>query len=580
MVLSAIKKLISRIKPGREFTVWFITTLAVIICFDIQWGTTMLVGGWTQLRMMWVSALLLAAICATPAAFTPRRWIPAVIISLLAIFLEANLMYSRTYFSIIPLDSYRLVGNLAGFGGSILSSLRWKDLLFPIFIITGYLLSKPSDNFSKSLYCWLILVISPVLILFLHFHFKGGFHNQMFNYLTNAVTMNTPTASYTPFAVLYYQYIDACRPIDHETIASTTQWLDLHNGETAKYAATLSTSDSIIPDVVLIMCESLESWPIELNIEGQKIMPFLSSIVSDTTQNYYNPYVLTQARGGRSIDGQLLYLAGRYPLTQGAFSANYPQVITDAIPNAYHEAGGNSQLISGDMPNVWHQSQVAIAMGFDSLLTRDTWARPEIDGDFQGGETILDHRLMERIRDARVISTKPDSSPRFSLIVTRTGHDPFELPEQYATLKLNESYPDWLSRNLQVNHYVDSALSIIVDDALKVPETVVVIVGDHEGLAAHRQEIAGDSRYDFVDNECHTPLIIINGNRQGRDSVEIGQVDIYSAIMDVAGLYHRYHWRGMGRSPFDPDYKGIKTVDYIPLYHTSEVLFRKPELLQ
>lgn len=52
-----------------------------------------------------------------------------IIVDLLLI---ANLMYFRTYFTIIPAGSYLLVGNLADFTDSVWESLRLSDIVFPL----------------------------------------------------------------------------------------------------------------------------------------------------------------------------------------------------------------------------------------------------------------------------------------------------------------------------------------------------------------------------------------------------------------------------------------------------------------
>lgn len=48
-----------------------------------------------------------------------------------------------------------------------------------------------------------------------------------------------------------------------------------------------------------------------------------------------------------------------------------------------------------------------------------------------------------------------------------------------------------------------------------------------------------------------------NAPYSGRDSTVIGQADIYSALLDIAGLYGTYSWRGMGTSPFSPTHPGF-----------------------
>lgn len=55
-----------------------------------------------------------------------------VIFFLLDGLLISNLMYFRTYFTAIPLDSYLLIDNLSDFTSSVFDSWRMVDLFFPL----------------------------------------------------------------------------------------------------------------------------------------------------------------------------------------------------------------------------------------------------------------------------------------------------------------------------------------------------------------------------------------------------------------------------------------------------------------
>lgn len=65
------------------------------------------------------------------------------------------------------------------------------------------------------------------------------------------------------------------------------------------------------------MAESLESWVLNLTVENQEITPYLNKLLKEPS-TLYAPHVLTQVNGGRSIDAQLLMLAGLLPLQTGA----------------------------------------------------------------------------------------------------------------------------------------------------------------------------------------------------------------------------------------------------------------------
>lgn len=74
---------------------------------------------------------------------------------------------------------------------------------------------------------------------------------------------------------------------------------------------------------IVILAESLESWVLEREVERQEITPYLNKLLQDST-TLYAPHVLTQVKGGRSIDAQLLLCAGMLPINSGTYSSQYP----------------------------------------------------------------------------------------------------------------------------------------------------------------------------------------------------------------------------------------------------------------
>lgn len=128
----------------------------------------------------------------------------------------ANLMYFRTYFTAIPLDSYLLASNLSDFSSSVIDSCRVVDLFFPLSTIAAGILwwrnfRKPEDKqvrkerkrYSIARYVLLILLVAliPAIRLWSQNGFKAAYERLQDAYLH---TCNVPM--YTIFGSLYYDY--------------------------------------------------------------------------------------------------------------------------------------------------------------------------------------------------------------------------------------------------------------------------------------------------------------------------------------------------------------------------------------
>ena len=113
------------------------------------------------------------------------------------------------------------------------------------------------------------------------------------------------------------------RALDEAGRARIDSWME----QKEKYRPHRALTDSIAvrDNLVIILCESLESWVIDRKVDGVEITPVLDSLIADTASTLYAPNVLTQVAAGRSIDCQLLVNAGMLPMQSSVYSMRYPQ---------------------------------------------------------------------------------------------------------------------------------------------------------------------------------------------------------------------------------------------------------------
>lgn len=299
---------IARLLPSPFFCVWLAAFFCSLLWFDIEWCA------FTSFRPFkaYISlyAFLPAAACllAIPALTTRRWYIPAIWLLLIDMLLVANLMYARTYMVQIPLESYLIASNLKGFEGAVIESLRWGDIGFLLIIAASIFFARKYAPKSKPMRGWPLASFAAVTLLFCAGAYttlalRGGFVKRLAKMRSSATDQMTITPVYTPFSVMLYDFMSLDKPISDSEKKLVAQWLKEHKSITDSY----SPSESAPKSLIVILCESLESWPIGMSIEGKEITPFLNSLVADSA-TYFNPNVLTQVKDGRSIDAQLLYL--------------------------------------------------------------------------------------------------------------------------------------------------------------------------------------------------------------------------------------------------------------------------------
>lgn len=510
--------------------------------------------------LTWINALLVATVLTTPQACFRLRWLQLGILLALGLWLESNVMYFRTYFTHIPLSSYGLVGNLSDFGDSVIDSLRWQDLGFLLIFIfalaaTGSRHEKrPVTGRNRLIYLGYIVVLSALALT--TFVIKGGF-SAYWDRLNNANYFTTKVPQYSLPGALMHDAMQHRSSMSSATRAKVDQWMASHAPilPLSQVSAHTALTDTVPrTNLVLLLCESLESWPIGLTVEGKEITPNLNRYIADST-TLYASQVLTQVGNGRSIDAQLLYNAGMLPMENDVYSfatvGNTFHTLTKAMAQHF---GSRGYLLTVDKPVVWNQEVVARNFGIDTLISRDNWRKEELMGGRNKiGDQAFARQIVEKMRAGEIW---PVGENAYIQVVTYSGHNPFRLPEQYDSLRLQGNYPQLLRDYMTTAHYTDGALATIIDYIMTRPDydhTMIVVVGDHEGLASYRSGLHDTCAW--VDPRPMTPLVIINSPVAMRYDGVIGQVDVYPTLLQLLDL-SAYPWHGLGRSILEPSYIG------------------------
>lgn len=551
-----LKKL-TRWNGGRvDSLVPFFAILFKFLLFDAIWCyyTTFQPFSKWPLYVTSVSAAMLVAL---PYILSRRRWVGVTMMVLTDIWLVANLMYFRTYFSAIPPSSYFLAGNLADFMPAVAGSLNVCDALFPLStagaVIMMFKLRKTRGAvvlpFSRILYVIVLAVLVGVFALTMLP--KGGFIKVYDRQRSHAYLHSSMTPMYSLFGTLYYNITLDNAVLTDEQSNEIDRWFSDHCAYVAEKAADSAPVTVPKTNCVIIFAESLESWVIGLDFEGKEITPNLNRLVADSTA-IYAPQVLTQVNAGRSIDAQLLILAGLMPLRSGVYSTLYPGNTYYTLPKASKEINHTrNYLITVDKTKTWNQRGVARAFGIDTILSYPDFEQTEAFGTRKTlGDRAFFRQCIDKIERGEIW---PVGEKAFVQMVTYSGHFPFRLPEELKTITFSDTIPEMMRDYMTDAHYTDAAIGSFIDYLRTRPDydsTLVVITGDHEGLANNRRDLCASKGGDVISKDEFTPLIILNAPAAMTYDGVMGQIDIYPTILELLGL-RDYKWHGLGQSILD-----------------------------
>lgn len=524
------------------------------LLFDFIWSIPTTFASFSTIEF-YATKIIVTLILLVPYKFF-RLWKTEVIIMLLLdMLLVVNLMYFRTYYTAIPLDSYGLSGNLADFTGSVFDSFRWYDIFFPISTILSIPLYQHYKRTSKhTSYAFYEGVLGFCILVFaLVTLTKGGFREAYDTVRQKAYLCASTTSMYTVFGNLGYDLISQKQEATPEIEQEIESWLNKHP-EHRPLAGRIGVRNNCI----VILAESLESWVLEREVEGQEITPYLNKLLQDST-TLYAPHMLTQVKGGRSIDAQLLLCAGMLPINSGTYSSLYADHTYGTLQKAMHQKkNSRNYLLTIDKVSTWNQGVIAYSFGTDTIIAYHDFELTEAFGTHKRtGDGSFLAQCRQKIENGEIWKNGENA---YMQLVTYSGHAPFKLPEELKEIFFSDTIPEKMNDYMTTARYTDKAIGKFVEYLKTLPqydETLIVITGDHEGLANYRHELCeAPGGKGVVSDKTFTPFIVVNSPVGMRYDKVMGQIDMYPTLLNLLQL-DDYYWKGLGQSILDPRKKGF-----------------------
>lgn len=525
---------------------------AKFIIFDLVWCSQTTFSSLSMIDL-YINTFFVVLLLLLPYLASRSRIVESVVLIALDLLLISNLMYSRTYNALIPLNSYAAAGNLSDFTASVVDSMRWIDVLFPLTSLVAIISvakTKHAEGVSQARR-WKQYGATTTVAFALTMAFilpRGGL-KKSFEHMQNANYYTCTAPVYTVFGNMLHDAMEEQAPFTRAMQNRIDRW----EAQKPVYKP-LPDTIGCRTSLVVILCESLESWVINRKIEGKEITPCLNAAIAEKS-TLYAPYVLTQVKGGRSIDCQLMLNAGMLPIQNGCYAMTNLSTSYYSLTKAMHQQNhSRSYLLSVDKPVTWNQQMVARDFGIDTLVMRDCWVNDEKVGSRKKlGDASFMRQAVKKMKEKQLWPVGQNAYMQF---VTYSGHNPFILPDHLKRIHLKGSYPTKMADYIYMANYTDYALGELLSYLKSRPDyknMMIVITGDHEGLAADRADILkSKTARGIVSPKQFTPFIIVNSPIGLHYDKVMGQIDMYPTVLNLMHLDH-YVWKGMGQSILDPN---------------------------
>ena len=479
--------------------------------------------------------------------------IDAIITALIVL----DVTYFRGFYTMPSALLLTQTANLDNMGGTIMSMFSNMDFLFILdFIVLGIFVFFTRKSYTtvkrRAPISFLVIFISSIVfIAYVPFNLHILKNEDVKNGYIFSNYDPTNTARY--FSPLGYHIFDAynvyqdSKPYeleDEDRSQIDEFYASKENLPDNEYAGLLEGKNLLV-----IQVESIESFIIGKEVNGQKITPVMDDLIS---KGLYFPNIYEQVNEGTSSDADLMINTSMFPVRRGSTFFRYPGNTYNSLPNLLEEKNYSTIAIHPDKGSFWNYVNGLTGIGFDKFV--DFFSFDE--NSEMLGLGISDESYFTQV----VPMIKELKEPYYAFTVTLTNHGPFDsIPEEKKVLGLDEELDkNEMGGYFESVKYTDTQIGEFLkklDSEGLLDNTVVVIEGDHTGVHKYYNssvEKLSNKEDWYLDNGHHTvPFIIWSKDMTEGKTFDVkgGQVDIMPTLLYLLGVENeKYINTALGRN--------------------------------
>ncbi|WP_277679845.1 LTA synthase family protein [Gracilibacillus dipsosauri] len=293
-------------------------------------------------------------------------------------------------------------------------------------------------------------------------------------------------------------------------------------------------------NLVAIQIESMQNFPIGLEVDGKEITPHLNDLLSES---FYFSKVFQQTGPGNTSDAEFMMNVSLYPVAYTPTSETYGDRAFPSLPRLLKEEGYKSMTFHADEIEYWNRDELYPALGFDEYYDETFFDNEDVIRIGPSDRVLLQKSLpvLKELHD--------NGTPFYAHLVGLTSHHPFTMPAKDVTLELPEHLNGTLTGDyLKSINYMDRVIHEFMEEMKAegmYEDTMFVIYGDHAGLY---QSAIGEKETDLITeilgheyktvDRLNLPFIIhAPGVTDGQEFNNIGgQLDIMPTVANLLGL--------------------------------------------
>ncbi|WP_274307362.1 LTA synthase family protein [Solibacillus daqui] len=461
---------------------------------------------------------------------------------LLAFILYGNVAFFRFYNDFVTLPVLFQTSNFGELGTSAAAIISWMDILYfvDVFIILIALKFlpkvqnyKPVRKDARKAY-----FVMAAAVLFLNLGLAETERPQL---LTRAfdrelLVKNIGTYNYHLYDIYVQSKSSAQRALaDGSELVEVNNYVRANQAE--PYVQMFGKYEG--RNVIAVSLESLQTFVINNEMNGEVITPFLNSLTQDKDTYYFNNFY-HQTGLGKTSDSEFIFENSLFGLGRGAVFFTHGENTYNSFAESLGENGYYTNVMHANNKSFWNRDMIYKSFNLDNFYDVESY---DVNDENSVNWGLKDIPFFEQ--STKLMKDMPQ--PFYSRLITLTNHYPFYLDPEDMMINEFDSSSGTLNRYFQTVRYLDESVKEFFDDLKEqglYENSIIVMYGDHYGISEnHNKAMAqylGKDEITAYDSALlqSVPLFIhIPGSNDGQVMEEVsGQIDLRPTLLHLLGI--------------------------------------------
>lgn len=463
------------------------------------------------------------------------------IYTLMTILLFANAVYYRFFSDFITLPTISQTQNFGDLGGSVLTLLKPYDVLFfvDIFVLIYIRFSK-KINFQSGKIGFKMpaaVVAAAIILSIVNLQLAEADRPDL-------LSRGFDRSYIVKYLGMYnYSIYDSVKTFEASSERASADSSDI--AEIINYTNSFSSQPNEKyfgkakdMNVIYLHLESMQSFLIDYELDGEQVTPFLNSLVKNENTMYFDNFYHQTAQG-KTSDAEFMLENSLFGLPQGSAFITKGQNTFEAAPSILKDYGYTSAVFHGNNGSFWNRNMIYNQFGYDEFFDESSY-------DTADSKNMAEYGLMDKPffeQSQSLLETLPQ--PFYTKFITVAHHFPYKIDQGLVSIGKATTGDTSVDNYFQTARYADEAIEqffTYLKESGLYENTMIVMYGDHYGISDNHnkamEQIIGEEVTPVVNADLQrVPLFIhVPGMEGGVNHTYGGQIDLLPTVLHLLGV--------------------------------------------